>query len=54
MNPAHYLERSRHCLNFVPGNISDGDCNRVAKALTRAAGHAARSELVFEGRLCSR
>ena len=46
MNPAHHLERSRHYLNFVPGNISAGDYNRAAKALTRAAGHAATAAAV--------
>ena len=46
MNPTHHLERSRHYLNFVPGNISAGDYNRAAKALTRAAGHVATAAAV--------
>ena len=46
MNPIHHLERSRHYLNFVPGNISAGDYNRAAKALTRAVSHAATAAAV--------
>jgi len=46
VNPTHHLERSRHYLSFVPGNISAGDYNRAAKTLTRAAGHAATAAAV--------
>ena len=29
MNPAHHLNRSRHCLNFTPANIAAGDYARA-------------------------
>ena len=34
MNPAHHLNRSRHCLNITPANIAAGD---YARALCRSA-----------------
>ena len=46
MNPTHHLERSRHYLNLVPGNIAVGDYDRAAKALTRSAGYAATAAAV--------
>ena len=41
MNPENHLNRCRLYLNFSRTNAADGDFNRAALALTRAASHAA-------------
>ena len=46
MNPAHHLNRSRHCLNFTPANIAAGDYARAARALCRSASHAVTAAAV--------
>ena len=46
MNPAHRLNRSRHCLNFTPANIAAGDYARAARALCRSVSHAATAAAV--------
>ena len=46
MNPSHHLDRSRHYLDFVPGNIAAGDHARGAQALARSASHAVTAAAV--------
>ena len=46
MNPTHHLDRSRHYLDFVPGNIAAGEYVRAARALARSASHAVTAAAV--------
>ncbi len=46
MNPAHHLNRSRHCLNIAPANIAAGDYARAARAFCRSASHAVTAAAV--------
>ena len=46
MNPNHHLNRSQLYLDLSRANITDGDFNRAAVALTRAASHAATAAAV--------
>ena len=46
MNPNHHLNRSQLYLDFSRANATDGDFNRAALALTRAASHAATAAAI--------
>ena len=46
MSPSHHLNQTRRFLKFAAGNTVVGDHDRAARALTRAASHAATAVVV--------